>query len=80
MLTRPKTSNIHTDTRLFSNFNALQHPNRAFPERGSSLNNDQFAVLQNILSVVGFWDTLYISSKIIDGNAQRLLMKESDNL
>ena len=51
------------DTRSFSNFDALQHPNSAFPDRCSFLNNDQFAVLHNILSVVGvfFWGgTLYI--------------------
>ena len=34
-------------------FDALQRPNRAFPDRGSVLKNNQFAVLQNILSVVG---------------------------
>ena len=42
------------DTRSFSNFDALQHPNRAFPDRGSFLNNDQFSVLRNIQSVVDF--------------------------
>ena len=33
---------------------ALQQSNRAFPDRGTFLNNGQFAVLHNILSVVGF--------------------------
>ena len=45
---------------------ALQHPNRAFPERGSYLNNDQFAVLHNLLSVSVFFGIscihTYISS------------------
>ena len=31
-----------------------QHPNLTFPDRGSLLNNDQFAVLHNLLRVVGF--------------------------
>ena len=34
------------------NFKTLQHPNRAFPDNGSLLNSDQFAVLHNIVSVV----------------------------
>ena len=37
----------------FSNFDILLRPHRAFPDMGSFLNNDQFAVLHNILSVVG---------------------------
>ena len=40
-------------------FDALWHPNRAVPDRGSVLKNNQLVVLHNILSVVGvFWDTL----------------------
>ena len=34
-------------------FYGLLRPPRAFPDMGSFLNNDQFAVLHNILSVVG---------------------------
>ena len=45
------------DTRSFSNFDAQQHPNRAFPNRGSIFNNDQFSVLHNILSIVGVLGT-----------------------
>ena len=41
----------------FSNFDALHHPNREFPDRGSSLNNDQFAVLHKILRVFVFFGT-----------------------
>ena len=48
----PKRIGTNSDTRSFSNFFALQHPNCAFPDRGSVLNIDQFAVLYNILSVV----------------------------
>ena len=51
----PKRIATNCDTRSFSNFDAMQHPNRAFPDMGSSLNNDQFAVLHNILSVVCFF-------------------------
>ena len=50
----PKQIGTNGDTRLFSNFDTLQHPNRVFPERGSSLNNDQFVVLYNKLSVGTF--------------------------
>ena len=32
---------------------ALERPNRAVPDRGSILKNNQFAVLLNILSIVG---------------------------
>ena len=53
----PKRIGTNCDTRSFSNFDTLQHTNRAFPDRGSSLNNDQFAVLHNILSVVGVFGT-----------------------
>ena len=35
-------------------FDALQRPNRAEPDRGSILKNDQLAVLHNILSVDNF--------------------------
>ena len=45
--------NGHLDT--------LQRPNRAVPDKGPVLKNNQFPVLNNILSVVGvFRDTLYI--------------------
>ena len=41
-------------------FDGLLRPHRAFPDMGSFLNNDQFAVLHNILSVVGVFSiTLY---------------------
>ena len=53
----PERVGRNCDTRSFSNFDALQHPNRAFPDRGFFLNNDQFAVLYNILSVVVFLGT-----------------------
>ena len=44
-------------------FDALQRLNRAVPEKGSVLKNNEFAVMHNILSVVDiFSDTLYISS------------------
>ena len=43
-------------------FDALQGPNRAVPDRGSVLKNNRFAVLYNILSVVGVFGTPYISS------------------
>ena len=59
---KPKRIKTNCDTRSFSNFDALQHQNRAFPDMGSFLTNDQFAVLHNIrlLSTVGvFLDTLY---------------------
>ena len=56
----PKRIVTNCDNRSCSKFVALQHPNRAFPGRDSFLNNNQFAVLHNILSVVGVsWDTLY---------------------
>ena len=38
-------------------FDALQRPNRAVPDRGSLLKNNQFAVLNNVLSVVGVFRT-----------------------
>ena len=54
----PKTNrNKYCDTRSFSNLDASQHPNRAFPERDSFLNNDQFDILHSILSVVGVFGT-----------------------
>ena len=41
-------------------FDGLVRPHRAFTDMGSFLNNDQFAVLHNILSVVGVFSiTLY---------------------
>ena len=40
---------------------ALQRPNLAFPDRSSVLENNQLAVVHNILIVVDFWDTLYMS-------------------
>ena len=49
----PKWIGTNCDTRSFSNFDPLQHPIRTFPDRGSFLNNDQFAVLHSILGVVG---------------------------
>ena len=57
----PKRIETNCDTRSFSNFDSLQHPNLAFPDRDSYLNSDQFAVLHNILSVVGvYFGTLCI--------------------
>ena len=49
-------------------FDGLLRPHRAFADMGSFLNNDQFAVLHNILSVVGvFFDhPVYIVFKWID--------------
>ena len=35
-------------------FVVLQRPNRAVPDMGSVLKNNQFAALYNILSVIGF--------------------------
>ena len=41
-------------------FDALHCPNRAVPDRGSVLKNNQLAFLHNILSVVGVFWTLFI--------------------
>ena len=41
-------------------FDGLLRPYRVFPDMGSFLNNDQFADLHNILSIVGIFSiTLY---------------------
>ena len=48
----PKRIGTNSDTRSFSNFDALQHPNRVFTDRGSFLNNDQCDVMHYILCVV----------------------------
>ena len=42
-------------------FDVLQRPNRAVPDRGSVLKNNQFAVMHNILSVVGVFGTSCIT-------------------
>ena len=56
----PKRIGTNCDTRSFSNFDALQHLNRSFLDRGFLLKTDRFAVLNNILSVVGVSGTLCI--------------------
>ena len=52
VLGHQKRIGTNCDTRSFSNSDVLQHPNSAFPDRCFFLNNDQFAVLHNILNVV----------------------------
>ena len=51
-------------------FDALQRANRAIPDWGSVLKNNQFDVMHNILSVVGvFWDILCMDKFLyISGN------------
>ena len=58
----PKRIGTNCGTRSFANFYGLQHQNPAFPDRGSLLNIDLFAVLYNILSVVGVFGTPCICS------------------
>ena len=43
------------DTRSFSNVDILQHPNRAFPDRGSFLSNGQFVVLHTLKLTQETW-------------------------
>ena len=52
---KPKRIGTNFLIRSFSNFDAVQHPNRAFSDKDSFLNSDQSAVLHNIPSVVGFY-------------------------